>query len=305
MRQRPTELVAGNELSSRIEPWIRAMRPVQWTKNALLLAGVVFARMLLHPESLALAVGAVISFCALSSAVYVVDDLHDAPFDRLHPTKRDRPIASGQIGPGGAWAFALVLALIGLAIAGGIGFWFLITAASYLALMFGYVFVLRAVVILDVFAIAAGFVLRAVAGAVAVHVPISPWLLCCTGLLALFLGFCKRRNELATMDGRAGAVRGVLDDYSLPLLDQLITICAAATLIAYAFYTFDARSVPRNGVMMLTLPFVGFALFRYLFLVYRRREGGSPEWTLLRDRPLLVAIACWAVAALVAMYVGS
>lgn len=305
MRQRPSELVAGSEIGGRVEPWIRALRPVQWTKNALLLAGVVFARKLLDPEPLSLAILAVISFCALSSAIYVIDDLHDAPFDRLHPSKRDRPIAAGQITTNGAWVLALALAVLGLAIAAGVGVWFLLTAFAYLVLMFGYVYLLRAVVILDVFAIAAGFVVRAVAGAVAVQVPISPWLLCCTGLLALFLGFCKRRNELATMDGRAGAVRGVLNDYSLPLLDQLITICAAATLIAYAFYTFDARSVPRNGVMMLTLPFVGFALFRYLFLVYRRREGGSPEWTLLRDRPLLVTIACWAAVALVAMYVGS
>lgn len=305
MRQRSTELVAGARHGSRLEPWLRALRPVQWTKNALLLAGVVFAHKLSDPAALALAILGAISFCALSSAVYVVDDLHDVAFDRLHPTKRDRPIAAGQIGTGGAWTFALALAVVGLAIAAGIGFWFVIVAAAYLALMFGYVYVLRAIVILDVFAIAAGFVLRAVAGAVAVGVPISPWLFCCTALLALFLGFCKRRDELAMMDARAGEVRGVLDDYSLPLLDQLITICAAATLVAYAFYTFDARSVPRNGIMMLTLPFVGFALFRYLFLVYRRREGGSPEWTLLRDRPLLLTIVCWAVVALAALYIGS
>lgn len=305
MPQRPSELVAGVGPGSRIEPWLRALRPVQWTKNALLLAGVVFARKLLDPEALILAILALVSFCALSSAVYVIDDIHDSAFDRLHPTKRDRPIAAGQISHGSAWLYALVLALIGLLIAARVGFGFLIAAAAYLALMFGYVYVLRAVVILDVFAIAAGFVLRAVAGAAAVRVPISPWLLCCTALLALFLGFCKRRNELVMMDARAGSVRGALDEYSLPLLDQLITICAAATLIAYAFYTFDARSVPRNGAMMFTLPFVGFALFRYLYLVYRRREGGSPEWTLLRDLPLLLTIACWAVAALTAMYAGS
>lgn len=302
MPQRQTELVAGVEAGGRIEPWVRALRPVQWTKNALLLAGVVFAHKLLDAESLLLAILAMGIFCALSSAIYLIDDVHDLAADRLHPTKRDRPIAAGQITQGSAWLVAFALALLGLIAAASIGFWFLITAAAYLALMFGYVYLLRSVVILDVFAIAAGFVLRAVAGAVAVQVPISPWLLCCTALLALFLGFCKRRNELAMMDSQAGSVREVLNDYSLSLLDQLITICAAATLIAYAFYTFDARSVPRNGVMMLTLPFVAFALFRYLYLVYRRREGGSPEWTLLRDLPLLLTIVCWAIAAVSALY---
>lgn len=306
MHQHPDELVAGIRVGGgRTMPWIRALRPVQWTKNALVLAGLVFARKLLDPEALVLALLAVVSFCALSSAVYMIDDVHDIASDRLHPTKRDRPIAAGQISPGSARVFAVVLVVVSLLTAGWIGFPFLVTAVAYLALMIAYVYGLRAIAIIDVFVIAAGFVLRAVAGAVAVTVPISPWLLCCTALLALFVGFCKRRTELVVMDRQAGAVRRALDDYSLPLLDQLISICASATLIAYAFYTFDARSVPRSGIMMLTLPFVAFALFRYLYLVYRRREGGSPEWTLLRDLPLLLAIVCWAIAALTAMYVGS
>ncbi len=302
--QQPTEFVASARAESRVDPWIRTLRPVQWTKNALLFAGVVFARKLHDPELLLLAVLAFVSFCALSSAIYIINDLHDVAADRLHPTKRDRPIAAGHISANSARMLALGLATLGLGIAAGVNTQFLLAAMGYLVLMNAYVYLVRAVAIVDVFAIAAGFVVRAVAGALAVNVPISPWLLCCTALLALFLGFCKRRSELAAMDRRAGAVRPVLDEYSLPLLDQLISICAAATLISYAFYTFDARSVPRNGVMMLTVPFVAFALFRYLFLVYRRREGGSPEWTLLRDIPLLLTILCWAGAALIAMYAG-
>lgn len=304
MPMHPSELTAGMRVGSRVEPWFQVLRPVQWTKNALLFAGIVFARKLHDPEALGLTLLAFISFCALSSSIYVINDLHDVASDRLHPVKRDRPIAAGQITAGAARVLGVVLAAVGLALAAGVGFRFLLAGAGYLAMMFAYVYFLRAMAIVDVFVIAAGFVLRAVAGALAIAVPISSWLLSCTALLALFLGFCKRRSELVTLDRRAGAVRPVLNDYSLPLLDQLISICAAATLIAYAFYSFDAQSVPRNGVMMLTVPFVAFALFRYLFLVYQRHEGGSPEWTLLRDIPLFLAILCWAVAALVAMYVS-
>ncbi|MDP9366089.1 MAG: decaprenyl-phosphate phosphoribosyltransferase [Chloroflexota bacterium] len=286
----------------RLPAVVRALRPLQWTKNGVIGAAVVFGHRLGDPESLARTILAIVVFCALSSGVYLVNDVRDAASDRLHPLKRRRPIAAGELRPTTALAVAG-----GLVLAAAVGGWlvrpaFLIVAAAYVVLMVGYTLGLKRLVILDVFAIAAGFVLRAAAGAVAIDVAISPWLLVCTMLLALFLGFGKRRNELSTLAADAAAHRANLDSYSIPLLDQLIGITASATVMAYAFYTFDAAAVPASHAMMLTIPIVTYAVFRYLYLVQGRGLGGSPEALLFADRSLLASIVVWGLASIGILY---
>jgi len=293
----------GSSRLASMWAWGMALRPAQWSKNAVLLAGVVFAHRLGDVQSLVTALVAVLAFSLVSSGVYLINDVHDASQDRLHPTKRLRPVARGAISSSSALGVGTCLILLGGFIAVLNRPLFLVTVLAYVLLMLAYSVVLKRVVLLDVFVIAAGFVLRAVAGAVAVSVPISSWLLLCTMLLALFLGFCKRRNEIAILGGEASRHRASLDVYSFRLLDQLIAATAGATIVAYSIYTFDARAVPDNNSMMLTIPFVVFALFRYLLLVYRRGQGGSPEWMLFRDLPLLGAIAGWGCAALCVIYV--
>ena len=282
---------------------VRALRPLQWTKNAVVLAALVFDKKIFEVEPVGRSLLAVLVFCALSSGVYLINDVRDAPSDRLHPTKRRRPVASGELAPARAVAIAVGLFAIGF-----IGAWltrpaFLAVAVGYVALMVVYSLGLKRLVILDVFAIATGFVLRAAGGAVALDVAISPWLLVCTMLLALFIGFGKRRHELASLP-EAVAHRANLDAYSVPLLDQLIGIIASATVMAYAFYTFDALTLPRNHAMMLTIPFVAYAIFRYLFLIHRRGLGGSPEALLFADRPLLLAIVGWGLASVAILYLA-
>jgi len=281
---------------------LRALRPLQWTKNSLLLAALVFDRRVFEGQRLAESLLAVVAFCCICSGIYLVNDIRDAESDRLHPKKRLRPIAAGEVTPAQATVLAGILFAAGFSLAWLIRPAFLGIAAVYVALMMAYSFGLKRLVILDVFAIAAGFVIRAAGGAVAIAVPISPWLYVCTMLGALLMGFGKRRHELATLEEAAGKHRANLDAYSLPLLDQLIGIVASATVIAYSLYTFDASNVPGNHAMMLTIPFVVYALFRYLYLVYRRDLGGSPEVLLFTDPPLLVSIVGWALSSLVILY---
>ena len=281
----------------------RAMRPVQWTKNAILLAALVFDHKLFQADAVLRAVVAVAVFCAASSAVYLVNDVRDAAADRLHPTKRHRPIASGALPATRAIVVAVVLILVALLAGWAVRPAFDLVVVGYVGLMVAYSLVLKRLVILDVFAIAAGFVLRAAGGAVAIDVPISPWLYVCTLLLALFLGFGKRRHELVSLADAAGH-RANLGDYSLGLLDQLIAITASATVMAYSFYTFDAAAVPDNHAMMLTIPFVTYAVFRYLFLVHRRDLGGSPEVLLFADRPLLACILGWGLTSVLILYLA-
>ena len=283
-------------------PWLRAMRPKQWTKNAVVFAALVFDLRLGEPDYVAKVVGAFILFCLVSSAIYLLNDLHDVESDRAHPTKRSRPVASGQLSTSSAWIIIGALALV--AIVGGALLSVKLAAvlAAYLTLMVAYTYVFKHLVILDVFAISAGFVLRAAAGAVVIDVPISPWLYVCTVLLSLFIGFGKRRHELLLLEGSAGAHRRNLDDYSPQLLDQFIVISAAATVMAYSLYTFAATNLPANQSMMITIPFVVYAIFRYLFLVHRREGGGSPEQMLLGDLPLLSGIALWGVVSVIILY---
>ncbi|HWK79194.1 MAG TPA: decaprenyl-phosphate phosphoribosyltransferase [Thermomicrobiales bacterium] len=281
-----------------LKAWVRLLRPIQWTKNAIVFAALVFARLFDKPEAVVDSVLAFIAFCAISSTIYIFNDWRDIERDRHHPTKRARPLASGVIAPQAALVVAAVLAVGGCAIAAFVSWKLLAVCLAYLAMMVMYSVSWKHIVILDVFIIAGGFILRAVAGAAAVGVAVSSWLLLCTFFLSLFLGFCKRRNEISTLVGDAEAHRPSLRGYSIPVLDQFIALTAASTLMAYSMYTFVSAFVPQDDSMMLTIPFVAFAVARYLFLVYGRNLGGSPESVLLKDRPLFLSIFGWGITVL-------
>lgn len=287
---------------NRLPALIRALRPLQWTKNGLVFAAVVFGHMVTDRPPLLRSIAAALIFCAVSSGIYLINDVRDVEQDRVHPKKRRRPVAAGEVSPERAVALAVVLLVGGFAAAMALRPAFGAVIAGYATLMVAYSYGLKRLVIIDVFAIAAGFVLRAAGGAVAVELPISPWLYVCTMLLALFLGFGKRRHELATLQESAAQHRANLDSYSIPLLDQIIAVVSSATVMTYSLYTFDAPAVPRDHSLMLTIPFVAYAIFRYLFLIYRREQGGSPELLLVTDRPLLACIIGWALASLAILY---
>lgn len=300
-----TRTGAAARVSSRYQalpPLLQAMRPIQWSKNSLVFAALLFDRQVFNWESLLRCLGAALVFCAVSSAIYLINDVRDVEQDRLHPRKRYRPIASGAVSVSQATRVSILLFVLSILASLLIRPAFTLVILAYIVLMIGYSYGLKRLVIVDVFAIATGFVLRAVGGAVAIHVSASPWLFVCTALGALFIGFGKRRNELVTLEAAAGAHRANLDEYSLPMLDQIIAIVSSAMLIAYALYTFDATNVPDSHAMMLTIPFVAYGLFRYLFLIYRRGEGGSPELLLLKDPGLLICIAGWVATALTVLY---
>lgn len=283
---------------------MRLLRPQQWTKNAVVLAGLVFAEITDQPHAVLEAFLALVAFVLASASVYIVNDLRDIDVDRQHPLKRLRPLAAGAIEPTAAIRVAVALAAAALVVATIVTPLLAAIIGTYLVLMGAYTIWLKRIAILDVMVIAVGFVLRAVGGAVAVAVPISPWLLICAFLLALFLGFGKRRAEMVGLGTDATRHRIALEGYTGPLLDQLVRIAAVAALVTYAIYTVVSTSVPDNGSMLLTVPFVAFAIFRYLYLIYGRGLGGSPESLLFRDRWLLGSVALWGVLALVVMRAG-
>jgi 4-hydroxybenzoate polyprenyltransferase len=287
-----------------LPPLVRAMRPLQWSKNSLVFAALLFDRRVFQFDRLWHSLAAALVFCAVSSAIYLVNDIRDVEQDRHHPRKRFRPIAAGEVSVGQAARVATVLLLAGLVTAFAVRIEFAAVIVAYIALMIAYSYGLKRMVILDVFAIAAGFVLRAAGGALAISVPISPWLYVCTALGALFIGFGKRRNEIVTLEAAAGQHRANLDEYSLPMLDQIIAIVSAAMLISYSLYTFDAANVKDSRAMMLTIPFVAYGLFRYLYLIYRRGEGGSPEVLLIKDPGLISCIVGWVATSLVILYLA-
>lgn len=279
---------------------VRALRPKQWPKNLLLYGSFLFnLNKLWQPMSpqmwgyLKLATLGFVAFTALSSGVYLLNDLKDIEPDRKHPQKQKRPLASGQISPALALFAAALLLFASLAFALWLNTAFAASLGIYLLLQVLYTLWWKHVVILDVFVIASGFVLRAVAGALVIRSWISPWLLIVTFLAALFLGLCKRRHELLLLDRDAGSHRKILLEYTPQLLDQMIGVTTASTIMAYSLYTFTAEGMPRSHAMMLTIPYVLYGLFRYLYLTYRRDQGGSPEEILLRDRPLNAAILLW------------
>lgn len=273
--------------------WLAALRPRQWTKNLLVFAGIIFAGELGDGSRLLEAVAAFVAYCAASSAAYLLNDVRDAELDRLHPIKSHRPVAAGLLSPRAALAAAAALAVVAFALAALLGRWSVVVLCTFVALQLAYSLGLKHMVLIDVMTIAGLFVVRAVAGAVAVDVPISPWLLLCTGGLALFLALAKRRGELVLVGAALTPGRPVLEGYSLALVDQLVTIVAASTVIAYALYTFTARPGER---MMATIPFVVFGIFRYLLLIHREDAGEEPEHVLLSDWPILGCVALWALA---------
>ncbi|HZC28741.1 MAG TPA: decaprenyl-phosphate phosphoribosyltransferase [Gaiellaceae bacterium] len=273
-----------------------ALRPRQWTKNALLFAGIIFAAKLGDGIRWLEAVAAFAAYCAASSSAYLVNDVRDAAHDRAHPVKRSRPVARGELGPRAAYALAAVLAAAAVALVAPLGWASLAFLGAFLVLQAAYTARLKHVVLIDVMTIAGLFVVRAAAGAAAVHVRISPWLLLCTALLALFLALAKRRGELVLVGADATPGRPVLEGYSLELVDQLVSVVAACTVIAYSLYTFTARD---SKALMATIPFVVFGVFRYLLLIHRRDLGEEPEEVLLRDGPILACIGAWAVCAAV------
>jgi 4-hydroxybenzoate polyprenyltransferase len=277
--------------------YIRLLRPQQWTKNLLVLAPLVFADQFSTFGQCVRAFTMFVAFCAISSATYVFNDLIDREADRAHPRKRNRPIASGKVRSATALLFVAALVAIGFLLAHGAPKAALACIAGYLVLQAGYATLLKKLVILDVISIAAGFVLRAVAGAYAIEVTISPWLLICTILLALFLALSKRRSELLASDNPA-AYRPVLEEYNLAFLDQLIAIVTSCTVLAYILYTFSDQTMQKfpSHLMPMTLPFVLYGVFRYLYLIYRRSEGGEPELLLVKDIPLLIDIVLWGAA---------
>ena len=281
-----------------------SLRPGQWTKNLLLFAGLVFGGRLLDPAAIAAAALAFAVFCALSSAGYLFNDVRDRDADRRHPLKQSRPIASGELSSTTALLAAGVLAAAGLAAAALIAPAFALVAAAYGALLVLYSVALKNIVIIDVLVIAGGFVLRAIGGAVAVRVPFSAWLLVCTTLLALFLGLSKRRHELMLLGDAAVDHRRILHEYSPYLLDQMIAVVTASTLIAYTFYAISAETAARLGTprLGLTIPFVLYGIFRYLYLVHQKHGGGSPAAMLLTDRPLLACVGLWIGTVVVLLY---
>lgn len=284
---------------------LRTMRPRQWTKNLIIFMPLIFSGEFRDLEDVGLAVAAFVVFCALSGAVYVMNDLKDLEADRLHHKKRHRPIAAGHLSAPVAVVSASVLVAVSLAAAFVLGTSFGLVAVLYFALQAAYTFRLKQLVILDVMSIAAGFVLRAIAGAQVIAVFISPWLLMCAALLALFLGFGKRRHELVLLEGGSLEHRPILAEYSSVFIDQMISTTAAATIVAYSLYTFFSNTAKGNQYgLMLTVPFVVYGMFRYLYLIHQKRLGGSPEDILLGDVPLLIDIGLWLVAVAVAIYLG-
>jgi 4-hydroxybenzoate polyprenyltransferase len=284
---------------------LRAMRPRQWTKNGIVFMALVFSvGQEYHlsdasswvPKALE-ALVAFACFALVSSADYLVNDIRDIEADRAHPRKRRRPIAAGLLPVRTAWTAAIVLALVGNGAAFALNWRMGLVILSYTALMVAYSYQLKHMVLIDLFVIAAGFVMRAMAGALAIDVPISPWLYVVTALGALFLGINKRRAELELLEAGAGSHRKILDEYTIPMLDQMGSIVTGALLIAYGLYTFTAEGLPKNHSMMLTIPFVLYGIFRYLYLVNVKKEGGSPEDVLLKDIPIMLTIIGWIATA--------
>jgi len=290
---------------STVADLLRLMRPSQWAKNAVVFAALIFSKHLFILPDVILVLAAFASFCLVASGAYVMNDLRDCDRDRQHPSKRLRPLPSGRVSKQVAVVLAAGLMIGGLGVAAFLGgpFWSLL--AFYLALQFAYTYWLKEIVILDVMAIAAGFVIRAGAGGVVISVPVSPWLIICTFLLMLFLGFSKRRHELTLLETKATDHRASLREYSPYFLDQMISVVTASTVVAYAIYTVSPEVQEKLGTEMLylTIPFVLYGIFRYLYLVHQREEGGNPTQILLSDKPLLADVLLWVLTASVLLYV--
>lgn len=278
---------------SKASAWLRLARPKQWPKNLLVLAALIFAVRFRELSDILTGAAAFVSFVLLSAAVYAFNDRLDVEADRKHPLKRKRPVASGEVGTTEAAVLAGLWAGLGLGLALWLGPGFLACAIGYLLLSAAYSAWTKHQVILDVLSLSAGFVIRAVAGALALHVRISEWLLVCTTLGALFVGLMKRRAELAALGGAKPAQRRSLEHYDLTLLDQMIAVVASATLVAYMMYAVAAHAGTKGPLMLLTVPYVLYGIFRYLYLSHRKGLGSAPELVLFTDRPLQVNLLLW------------
>lgn len=289
-----------------VVPLLRSLRPAQWAKNAFVLAPLVFARRLTDPEALAAALLAFAAFCCAASAVYLVNDIRDREADRRHPLKKHRPLAAGTLGVPLAAATAAVLAALALAAALRLGPAFGGLLGAYLVLNALYSWRLKHLVILDVMAIALGFLLRVLAGGAAIEVQVSSWLLLCTMFLSLFLAFSKRRHELILMAGEAADQRRVLSHYSPAFLDQMINVVTASSVIAYALYAVAPETVEKfhTDKLVYTLPMVLFGIFRYLYLIYQRPGEKNPTEAILTDPPFLLNVVVWGLAVVWVVYGG-
>ncbi|MBX2997334.1 MAG: decaprenyl-phosphate phosphoribosyltransferase [Caldilineaceae bacterium] len=294
----------ASSVGQNLRGLVKTMRMKQWIKNVFVLAPLVFDGKLFEPDMLLRALTAVLCFCLASSSVYLLNDLVDIEKDRQHPRKRLRPLPNGQLNPRLAMVSSILFAIAGVAILTTIHLWAGLLVAAYLVLNIAYSFFLKNLVIIDVMMIALFFELRLLTGVVVVDVQnFSPWLYVCTTLLFLFIGFGKRRHEIALLEESAANHRASLEHYNLPFLDQMIGIVTTSALLAYTLYSFEAQTaLARDGQMLLTVPFVLYGLFRYLYLIHVRKLGGAPEEMLLQDRPLALSVLLFGISVVAVIY---
>ncbi|WP_340390625.1 decaprenyl-phosphate phosphoribosyltransferase [Paenibacillus sp. FSL E2-0151] len=278
---------------STVSGLFRLLRPKQWTKNLLLFAALLFSFEEIRTETILATLLGFILFSLVAGCVYILNDFVDRDRDRQHPVKRYRPMASGQVNPSHALLFGIILLILSVGTAFMMNPLFGVLCIVYFLLNVSYSFVLKHLVILDMMTIAAGFVLRAIAGGVLIHVPFTPWFLICTMLLSLFLAIGKRRNELTLLEGNTGSHRKVLDNYSITLLDQFNTIVTTATIISYSLFTFTSD---RTIHLMWTIPLVIYGMFRYLYLIHMKNQGGSPDRVLFEDKPILITVMLYVIS---------
>lgn len=292
--------------SSRISLIIESMRPAQWMKNSLIFVALIFSKNLLVPEAAVKTLAAFLIFSLVSGCGYIINDIVDVEKDRAHPVKKNRPIASGRLGVGAAWSFIGVVVIASFTAAFLINPSFGFITAAHFVLFNLYTFFLKAVPIVDILTIATGFVIRAVAGALVIEVEISSWLLLCTMLLALFVVIGKRRHEILLLGDSAVSHRAVLHEYNTTLLDQMVAVVTASTLLAYSFYTISAETVAKFGTENLkyTIIFVLYGIFRYLYIIYRKEGGGRPEKDILTDVPTIINLLLWGAAVVTILYIG-
>ena len=297
------KVASTRSLSASLWAIVITMRPKQWTKNILIFTALVFDQKLLVISDLLKTIQAFVAFCLISSTVYIINDLADRHVDRYHPTKRFRPLAAGTLSPQLAVAAILIIATIGLILSFTLGMLFSIVVLSYLLLNFSYSYKLKHVVLIDVYIIASGFMLRLVAGVVSIQTTrFSPWLYVFAGFASLFIAMAKRRSEF-TLSSDKSDHRPVLSDYNLQLLDQGLTMMAAIALVVYALYTFSAPNVEQNHIMMLSILPLSYTFLRYLYLVLVKGLGGSPDKLVYQDKPLLISLIVWAMIVTSVLYI--
>lgn len=282
-----------------MQHYLAATRPKQWIKNLFVFIGIIFSGNLFNGSMLLRVIGCFIVFCLISGAVYLINDIFDLEKDKNHPKKKNRPLAAGLISVRGAATAAVFLTFGALALAFALSTGTGLIIAAYFVIMLFYSFYIKRIIILDVFTIALGFVLRVVAGTEVINVYLSPWAVMCMFFLALFLALGKRRNEKIILGENAGIHRDSLDSYSITLIDQMISIATTSTIVSYFLYTFETG---QHLSSMLTVPFVLFGLFRYLLLVYNENSGGSPEDIIIGDRPLQLAVLAWGIVSMILLY---